>query len=82
MPGEEERRGKAGGKRPDLKQVPRVSDAKAEDADAEETHNPLATWLGFLVVVVLLLGTWFVINQIKCDPLFSDAGLSHSRACR
>ncbi|MGA3303235.1 MAG: hypothetical protein ABSC72_08110 [Methylovirgula sp.] len=46
------------------------------------SHNPLAMGLGLLVVLALLLGTRFVINGIKCDPLFSDAGLSHLRACQ
>jgi hypothetical protein len=84
MAGEEETQRRAGEKRPALKEVPRAADvnANAQEPEAEEAHNPLATWLGFLVVVALLLGTWFVINQINCDPLFSDAGLSHSRACR
>ncbi len=84
MPGEEETRRKAGPERPDGKETPRASDvnADAEGSDAEETHNPLVTALGFLVVLVLLLGTWFVVSKIQCDPLYSDAGLSHSRACR
>lgn len=67
----------AGGRSPDSPDV----GAKATESE-EDTYNPRATWLGFLVVLVLLLGTWFVVNAIRCDPLFSDAGLSHSRACR
>lgn len=82
MPGGDERDSRAGGTRTEAVEMPRASEIKAREADREETHNPLALGLGLLVVVILFVGTWFVVNALTCDPLFSDAGLSHSRACR
>lgn len=51
------------------------------DADDSEP-NFIALGLGFLVVLGLLIGGWFIISQMRCNPLYSNAGLSHSRACQ
>jgi hypothetical protein len=56
--------------------------AKQKPYSEEEAQNPLALGLALAVILALLLGSWFLINQLKCDPLYSDAGLSHSRVCR
>jgi hypothetical protein len=53
-----------------------------DDQDDEDTHNPLALGLGALVILGLVVGAWFLIQSMRCNPLFSDAGLYHSRACR
>lgn len=51
------------------------------DSDDSEP-NFVALGLGFLVVLGLLVSGWFIVSQMHCNPLYSDAGLSHSRACR
>lgn len=56
--------------------------AEQERHIEEEPNNPVALGLGLLVVLVLLFGSWFIINQMHCNPLYSDAGLSRSHACR
>jgi hypothetical protein len=48
----------------------------------EEPRNLIALCLGALVVLILVLGALFIVNQTRCNPLFSDAGLSRSQACR
>ena len=53
-----------------------------EDLAEDDAGNRIALGLGLFVVVVLLVGTWLVIGQMRCNPLFSDAGLAHSRDCR
>lgn len=50
--------------------------------DVEEGDNPLALVLGALVILALVVGAWFLIDSMKCNPLFSDAGLYRSQACR
>ncbi|MGO9133086.1 MAG: hypothetical protein ACLP8A_03420 [Methylovirgula sp.] len=58
---------------------PRVAPDDPGDADS---HNPLALGLGAVVILALVIGAWFLIQSMRCNPLFSDAGLYHSRACR
>ncbi len=60
----------------------RETRAEQERHIEEEPNSPLALCLGLLVVLMLLFGSWFIINQMRCNPLFSDAGLSRSHACR
>jgi hypothetical protein len=50
--------------------------------DGESEPNYLALGLGLLVILTLLLGTWFIVAQMSCNPLYSDAALAHSKACR
>ena len=51
------------------------------DADDSEP-NFIALALGFLVVLGLLVAGWFIVSEMRCNPLYSNAGLSHSRACQ
>jgi uncharacterized membrane protein len=62
----------------------RAIDARAErDRQIErEYHNPVAFWVGLVVLLVLLVGGWFLLDAMRCDPFYSDIGLSRSRACR
>ncbi|HTJ03311.1 MAG TPA: hypothetical protein VL492_11010 [Methylovirgula sp.] len=53
-----------------------------ESDDTNDGHNPWAVVAGAAVVLGLLVGTWLLIDSTKCNPMFSDAGLYHSRACR
>jgi hypothetical protein len=53
-----------------------------ESDDTNDGHNPWAVAAGTVVILGLLIGTWLLINSMKCNPMFSDAGLYHSRACR
>jgi hypothetical protein len=59
-----------------------ASSFAADTDDAEDGHNPWAVALGAAVILGLLIGTWLLIDSMKCNPMFSDAGLYHSRACR
>ena len=39
--------------------------------------NPLALVIGFVLVLgVLLLGFWWFISKVECDPMISDRGMS------
>lgn len=58
------------------------SSPSAKTGDEGEGHNPWAVALGAAVVLGLVIGAWLLIDSMKCNPLFSDAGLYHSRACR
>ncbi len=57
-----------------------TAQAEPERRIEEETHNPVALGVAFLVVLILVLGGLFILNQTRCDPLFSD--IAHTRACR
>jgi hypothetical protein len=46
----------------------------------EEPTNSVALGLAFLVVLILILGGWFIVNQVRCDPLFSD--VARTQVCR
>jgi hypothetical protein len=59
-----------------------ISSSAIETDDEDDGHNPWAVLLGAAVILGLLIGTWLLIDAMKCNPMFSDAGLSHSRACR
>lgn len=57
--------------------------APQPENDAEDSEpNFMALALGFLVVLGLLIAGWLIVSQMRCNPLYSDAGLSHSRACQ
>lgn len=56
--------------------------AEQERHIEQEPDNPVALGLGLLVILSFLIGSWFIINQMRCNPLYSDAGLSRSQACR
>lgn len=51
------------------------------DGDDSEP-NFIALGLGFLVVLGLLIAGWLIVSQMRCNPLYSNAGLSHSRSCQ
>jgi len=44
--------------------------------------DPRAVWIGLAVVLVLAVGGWFLIDAMRCNPLFSNSGLVQSRDCR
>ncbi len=49
----------------------------------EQDYRSPATFIAGLLVLALLLGLcWLIFDQLRCDPYFSDSGLSHSRSCR
>jgi hypothetical protein len=56
--------------------------AERDQRIAGEYHNPAAVWAGLIVLAFLLVGGWFLIDAMSCDPFYSDIGLSRSRACR
>jgi len=58
------------------------SDLLPRNPAEDDAANWLALGLGLFVVLVLLIGGWVIIGQMRCNPLFSDAGLAHSRDCR
>ena len=59
------------------------SKTEADDNNTDDSEpNFIALGLGFLVVLALLLAGWFLVNQMRCNPLYSNAGLAHSRDCR
>jgi len=58
-----------------------TSQSRSEDSDDSEP-NFVALGLGLLVVLGLLVGGWFIVSQMRCNPLYSDAALSHSKACQ
>jgi hypothetical protein len=43
--------------------------------------SPLATLIGFAVVVALVLLCLFVIQRLETDPLSSDCAFAHGRNC-
>lgn len=72
-----------GTRRPEPNSDVANSDVDGQEVDgSEEGPNLLALGLGLLVILGLLLGTWFLVNAMRCNPMFSDAGLYHSRSCR
>lgn len=57
--------------------------APQPENDGEDSEpNFIALALGFLVVLGLLVAGWFIVSEMRCNPLYSNAGLSHSRACQ
>lgn len=52
----------------------RVQDARAEQQQrlTQDYHSPGAFILGLLVMVFLVIGGWFLINRMRCDPLFAN----------
>jgi hypothetical protein len=54
--------------------------AEPEGGIEEEPHNPVALGVAFLAVLILVLGVLFILNQTRCDPLFSD--IARTKACR
>lgn len=54
------------------------------DADFEEDEpfHPLAICLGILMVLLLVLGAWFLFEGARCNPLYSDSGLFRLQSCR
>lgn len=62
--------------------------AAKEDRDRQEQQakrdydNPTAFWLGLLAFALVLVAAYFVIDAMSCDPFYSDAGMTHGRACR
>jgi len=48
----------------------------------EDYHNPAAIWIGLAVLAALVVTGWFIVDRLTCDPMYSDLGMSHSRACR
>jgi hypothetical protein len=52
------------------------------DFDEDEPFHPLALCLGILMVLLLVLGAWFIFKGARCNPLYSDSGLFRSQSCR
>jgi len=47
-----------------------------------EDNSRAAVWIGFAVVVVVLVVCLAIIGMMRCDPLYSDLGLSRRSACQ
>ncbi|HLY56469.1 MAG TPA: hypothetical protein VKS60_12985 [Stellaceae bacterium] len=62
----------------------RAAEDRAErDREAERDYdNPMGVWIGLGVIVLLLLGSLFIIDEMGCNALFSDRGLSRSGDCK
>ncbi|MGP0059795.1 MAG: hypothetical protein ACLPID_10970 [Beijerinckiaceae bacterium] len=43
----------------------------------QELQNPIVFALSLLVVLLLLGAAWFMVDQMRCDPFYSD--ISHTR---
>jgi hypothetical protein len=52
----------------------RAQDARAEQQQhlRQDYHSPGAFILGILVMAFLVIGGWFLINRMRCDPLFAN----------
>lgn len=63
--------------------MPTRDPASQPENDGEDSEpNFMALGLGFLVVLGLLIAGWLIVSEMRCNPLYSNAGLSHSRACQ
>jgi hypothetical protein len=76
-----ERHGAKGSVQPGRAGLESETTPQREDSDDSEP-NFVALGLGLLVVLGLLVGGWFIFSQMRCNPLYSDAALSHSKACQ
>jgi hypothetical protein len=57
--------------------------ARLRDEQAQEGyHNPKGVWIGLALVLALVAAGWWVIDNMRCDPLESDLALVKSNACR
>lgn len=52
------------------------------DFEEDEPFHPLAICLGILMVLLLVLGAWFLFEGARCNPLYSDSGLFRLQSCR
>ena len=60
-----------------------ATDQAGRDRESERDYdNPMGVWIGLGVIVLLLLGSLFIINEMGCNALFSDRGLSRSGDCK
>ncbi len=52
----------------------RAQDARAEQHRhlTQDYHSPGAFILGLLVMAFLVIAGWFLINRMRCDPLFAN----------
>lgn len=66
------------GEREQARKRPEGEGRQGEDASL----NPRALVLGLVVLLALIFGTLFIINQMRCDPLYSDTGLLQPNKCR
>jgi hypothetical protein len=55
---------------------------RESDFEEDEPFHPLAILLGVLMVLLLVIGAWFIFKQARCNPLYSDSGLFRSQSCR
>jgi hypothetical protein len=55
----------------------------ARDRRLETEDNSRApVWIGFAVVIIVLVVCLAIIGMMRCDPLYSDLGLSRRSACQ
>jgi hypothetical protein len=43
----------------------------------QELQNPVVFGFALLAVLLLLVAAWFIVDQMRCDPFYSD--IHHSR---
>jgi hypothetical protein len=60
----------------------RKAHAEQKDLIEQEPHNPLAFYIGLLVVAILFIVTWFMIDRMRCDSFYSNAGFSRLHVCK
>lgn len=63
------------------------SDAAEQAAERDrqletEDGSRLGVWIGFAVVILVLGICLAIIGMMRCDPLYSDLGLSRKSACQ
>lgn len=63
-------------------ELSRAPGNRESDFEEDEAFHPLAILLGVLMVLLLVVGAWYLFKQARCNPLYSDSGLSRSQSCR
>lgn len=64
------------------RELARKTHAEQKHHIEHEPHNPIAFYIGLLAVALLFIVTWFIVDRMRCDPFYSNAGLSHLHVCK
>jgi len=58
------------------------AEAERRPSDESEAPDRAAFLLGLLFLMLLLIAGWFVIDGMRCNPLFANISFAQARSCR
>jgi hypothetical protein len=60
----------------------RKAHAERKEPIEQEPYHPIVFFIGLLVAALLFIAIWFIVDRLRCDPFYSNAGFARLHVCK